>query len=467
MTSPIFLFMLVAAQTPPVTVPEGYAIAPAGQLPAEPWWSDREAELRDLIENVLAKNYDLHGAVERMVQADAVAIQSRSVLFPSLSLEASASVAPTESRGFQFGGLGGPADGPSVFYSGSASLSARYQLDIFGRNYLAYSAARLQALASAGDRDAIALALVAQLGSAYHEVAAAREQLVVIEAQVEANESFLELVQLRFERGESSGLDVLQQKQQLAATKARVPAAKISLRIARQRLATLTGIPATEYDMPTLAAVPEVEAPPGAGAPVDLVGNRPDLRAASSRWESASERSRSSFQAHLPTLSVNGNIGYQLFRLDETRTQDFWGAGVNFSLPLFSGFGDVARVRQASAAEAEALATLNQSVLNALQEVEAAATRDAELREQLTLLQEQQEAARLAWGESKLRYENGLTNYLQVLTALSAHQQVQLTVIQTKLAAINARIALHHALGGPWTEGLGARGRESEGNNPS
>ncbi|MEO0811628.1 MAG: TolC family protein, partial [Myxococcota bacterium] len=353
--------------------------------------------------------------------------------------------------GAQFG-IGGGNTG--IFWSGNAGINAQWQIDIWGQSYLAYRAAELQRDASTGDRDGVSLALANQVAAAYFDVVLAKNSIALVQEQIDANRRLLELIELRFERGDSTGLDVLQQKQQTHAREAELPPLRSQLRAAELRLTLLVGEAPNAGEAQTASALPPLPLAPALGSPQDLVDHRPDLRAALRRAEAASKQASSALRVHLPTLSANGSYQVNYFRLDEGNTVRDWRGGLNLSLPLFSGFGDSAQVSEARASESNAVNALSQSFLTAVQEVENAAVNERELSEQVQLLQEASTAADAALEESEARYVNGLTNYLAVLTALNAAQGAKRSLLQAKRSALAARLQLHQALGGPWTQTL-------------
>lgn len=444
-----------ATSIPPAEDAENYVASSTGTPNDTPWWLRfDDDELATVINIGLANNYDVRTAAARIVQAEAQAMRSLAPLLPSITADGTVSVGPFESLGFQFGGgLGGDGvgDTPSVFYNGSALLNARWQLDIWGQSYLAYRAASLQQDASSGDRESVALALTVQIATAYFDVVFNKEAIILVEEQIDANRRLLELLELRFERSESSGLDVLQQKQQLAARASELPPLRSQLRIAEQRLAILLGGPPRSAAPATVSSLPPLPPRPELGQPVDLLDHRPDLRALAQRWEASSKQSSSALRVHLPTLSVDGNAGWQFIRTIETDVQSVWGAGVTLSLPIFSGFNDVGQVREARASESVALETLNQGFLQAVNEVENAVVTEDETLAQLDLLEEQSEAANAAKRESEARYIAGLSNYIDVLTALTAAQTADRSVLQAERSLITARLQLYESLGGSWT----------------
>ncbi|MEM6734281.1 MAG: TolC family protein, partial [Myxococcota bacterium] len=204
------VFLTLALSGTPESLPEGaYAAADddtyttefSGEANERPWWlAFDDPMLHDAISRALANNYDVKAAAERIIQAEATALQRLSPLLPRLTADASGSFSNASALGFQFGGFPGggigaiPTREPTFVFNASAALNARWTLDIWGQSYLAYRAADLQAKANEGDRDAVSLALANQVAAAYFDVVLAKQSISVVEEQVEANSRLLELL---------------------------------------------------------------------------------------------------------------------------------------------------------------------------------------------------------------------------------------------------------------------------------
>ena len=431
-----------------------------GEPSVEPWWvSFDDGSLDAVMDQGLAGNGDLGAAWERVDQARATAFGALAPQLPSLSVDVNANVAPIDSLGFQFGGLptapGEEEDDEKVAYlNGSALLNAWIPLDFWGPQVQAYRAGRYEAEATAGDRDARAISLSVTVGGAYFDAVAAGAQVALIESQIAAQESLLELTELRYRETDTSGLDVLQQRQQLEATRALLPTARSLERTSRQRLAALLGLEG-EGALPALPAeLAPLPAPPATGRPADLLSSRPDLRAADARWAAATARRHGAGLAFAPSLALTAQAGTQAIYFDELDTQPLWGVGAALSIPIFQGAGRFAGLAETRAAEDGAARTLSQRVREAVQQVESARVTEEELDERLAALERQLEAAVAVAEESRARYAAGLTPYLTVLTAVNARQQAELTLLQARRERIDARIRLHEALGGRWTANL-------------
>lgn len=454
----------LAAKGAGVTItqlPTAYSIGASGEVSDQPWWlSFDEESLTAVMEEGLTANYDLQVANDRVLQAAAVPLGTLSPILPRLTIDSNISVAPTDTLGFQFGGIGGggqPADMPDLFYNASALLNGSLELDLFGKTIVSYQAARNDLLAGKADRDGVILNLANLIASAWFDVVLQQQRLEVLQSQITTNERVLEVVDLRFERGEASGVEVLQQRQQLQATLALVPQTKALLATAEQRLAVLLGRAPTQTVQGIPSSLPELPAPPNLGTPNDLLEHRPDLRANQARLDAAWQRRMSSERAFLPTLRATGNAGWQFFDAGEFRETFAWGIGGSLSIPIFNAGQNISTLRQNKAVERQAGGTLSQSMITAMQEVESASAQERQQVDRVLALDAQREAAQQAFEASARRYVDGLIDYLNVLSSLTAKQNAELSLLSAQRDLLSFRLQLHQALGGSWVDAIADR----------
>ncbi len=441
------------------------------------WWKTFGDEgLNRLVEQAIESNYDIAQAQERVRQAQGVSVQQFSPLVPSASFDVGINAIPTAAQGFQVPpqllavfeqlenlptvpGSDPPPeddeDDPAVVWNGNALFNFGLNIDI-GATALQFRAAQMDVLASRGDRDGVAQQLVAQVVASWMDLRTARVRVAVVEQQVATNQNLLELTRNRFEGGDASGLDVLQQQQQLANTRALLPQSQQLLRLTEQRLAVLLAAdPSTITDaLPAEAGLPALPPAPGVGTPADLVGVRPDLAALQARDVGAQARRDSAILGFLPTFRLTGNVGWNLRWFDEWESGETWGVGVAMSVPLFNGGRRWGSLQQANAARSAAAYALSTGINQARSEVEQALVREETESARFAELDNQLQAAQVAYEESTRQYAGGLANYLVVLTNLASLQATELNHLQAQRDLLGARIDLHTALGAPWADRL-------------
>ena len=133
------------------------------------------------------------------------------------------------------------SDETELFTAATASIGLNLPVDLWGRAWTAYRATQADALASAHEQSATELALSVSIASAFYDWAMNSENRRITEAQVETAEGLLNVAVLQYDRGEGSALDVLQQRQQVAAARSQLPQVQLSERTAEQRLLVLMG----------------------------------------------------------------------------------------------------------------------------------------------------------------------------------------------------------------------------------
>ena len=182
----------------------------------------------------------------------------------------------------------------------------------------------------------------------------------------------------------------------------------------------------------------------------ELIGRRPDLVAARLRAEAAAKRIHVYRAQFYPNVNLSAFIGVQALGLDMLKASgsDIGSVGPAISLPIFNGGRLRGQLRGAEAEYAEAVANYDKALIQALQEVADAAVSQRALTPQIERVDAAVEAAREAWRVQNNRYEGGLANYLDVLSAedyLLSNLRVQSDLASRSLSL---DVALNRALGG-------------------
>ena len=298
----------------------GFETGPEGAAPAGSWWSELQfPALNDWIEEALRDNHSLQAAWERTQVARQGSHQVASALLPSVQVQGGYSQNSTEGLLQQLAWqTGGQVSEEILNYLGdqyetySWSLAGTWALDVFGVSTQAWLASRWDAEAAEGQRVAQTLSVATQTGMAVFDWMTALEVLRLLESQLTAQEELMSQTQSRFERSEAGGLDVLLQRQQLAATQASLPAARAQVRRAKGVLALLLGKTHAELDgAETLLPdqLPEPRLPTGMGTVSELLLTRPDLRVASAGLHAADRRKVSAWMGLLPSIALSGSTG--------------------------------------------------------------------------------------------------------------------------------------------------------------
>lgn len=449
---------VAASPLPPVDLPDGYTAGGEDEdgrdVDPDRWWlSFGDPELTYLVEEALARNFQLGAAWARLEQAERGVQAASSAWWPQISAQLDAA---RRRQVVVFGALGRQEFEVDSF---GISLPVSYELDVWNRVGHSVAAGSLEAVAARDDVETLAMTIAASVVEAWLELIQQRSVRALLDDQLETNRIYSELVALRFAHGLGTALDVHQQRQQFEATQAQLAQADGAERVARLQLAVLVGRPPGAFAADRIGSLPEptVLPPPPlprTGIPAHLLLTRPDVRAARRRVEAQDHRVGAAIADLFPALRFNGAIGLSSPTLEGLVTSLVYSIGGSILATVLDGGRRDAEIRANRAALRERLQMFGHTLLTAMLEVESALARDRQIESQGERLEEQLAAARSALTESRRRYSEGLSDYLPVLTSLAAVQQLEQIVLTTKRARLSQRVQLARALGGAWTREL-------------
>ncbi len=425
--------------------PDTFSLGAAASTPEQKWWRIFSSpELNSLVDEALAENLSLRAYWARLDKARFLAVKAGSTLYPSVSGDASAAYSRNH---FEGGSIAGSSES-KVF---SLGLAASYELDLWGRVQAVAESADLAVRATREDLNSAAMTVTAEVARRWIGNIARKQEAQLLQQQLETNQTYLELVELRFRKSLASALDVMQQKQLVERVKAQIPLVEMQEELLRNELAVLTGKMPHEFSGTAGQTLPDLSSVPAGGVPAHLLENRPDIQAAYNRLAAADQDLVVARADRLPAIRLTGSAAYNSDELD--RLFDNWLLNLAASLtaPLLDGGRRKAEVGVAKAAVEEHLALYHQTVLTAVQEVEESLVREKRIREHISRTEQQLLAAKAALSEARSRYMNGLNDYLPVLTQLLSVQNLEMDLVSRKEDLFGARISLHRAIGGTWT----------------
>lgn len=415
------------------------------------WWrSFDDAALNQLVDHALGANLDLRIAAARLQQAEAIANQAGAGLWPQISLSSRAGRSKIVLPGTDLSFVGTRLSGSAI---------ADYEVDLWGKVRARARAGDLDFLANQDTVHAALMSMAATVTSAWFNLLLSRARLDLTTAQLKTNSIFLQLTTLRYQKGLASSLDVHQQRQEVAASKARLAqlegqavALKISLNLLLGGLPheSLSAVSPAQANGRRLPAVP---AGVVVGVPADLLASRPDVVAARRRVVAADYRAGAAVADLLPSIRLGGSLGLNARTFVALFNDFVWNLFAGLTQPLFEGGRRKYEVDRNDAVLRERLFEYRNTVLTALGEVESALAREQAQDVHIGHLHEQVTHAEAALREAKNRYANGLVDFLRVLSATQGLQRLQQSVLQAERDALDYRVQLHRALGGSWMAG--------------
>ncbi len=444
--------------TRPPIVHESGELKFRGEFPSKetiadfPWWEMfGDTVLQNLIGEALKNNRDLRSAMARIDEARANLGIVRADLYPRIDYMAKGSYDGA------FDGENNDADA-----SGSAAFDVSYQVDIWGRVRRLNEAAREEFFATEEAYRGITIALVAEVASAYILLRDIDNRLLIAEQTANTRRNSLDVIKARYDAGIVAEVDVNQSEIQLADAEASVKNFErlraqtensISLLLSKPPMTIERGKPLQEQIFP-----PEIPV----GLPSTLLERRPDLLEAERKLHAQTARIGVAEALQYPQITLSADLGASFGSL----TSGFAGLGAQIFGPLFNADANRLRVDVEKARTEQLLNRYEQTFYKALREVEdamiAVKTYEEEFKIRKAQVKSAQNAADLSW----VRYEGGMTSYLEVLDLQRSLFTAQLKTSETLQFQLSSVIKLYKALGGGWvtdqdsTSGL--KTRESE-----
>ncbi|WP_443269837.1 efflux transporter outer membrane subunit [Variovorax sp. JS1663] len=433
--------------TYPGAQPAAGTSSPASTLAWQDYFTD--PRLAKLIETALANNRDLRVAVGNIEQARAQFQIQRAAQFPALDLTASGS--RSSPNPLAAAGLGGSV---ASSYSVGLGITA-WELDFFGRVASLKEQALAQFLATEESRKATQISLVSAVASGWLTLIADDELLAITRQTLTTREESQKLTRMRFDNGVSSELD-LRLADSLAESARASYAEQQRLRMQDENaLALLLGAPvppeATEggaRGLDGVAAMPELPA----GMPSDLLGERPDIRAAEQQLIAANANIGAARAAFFPRITLTSSIGTTSSEFSNLfdRGTKAWTFAPQLTLPIFDAGRNQAGLGSARAGRDIAVAQYEKAIQTGFREVADALAGRATLGEQLRALRAQSEAESVRFRLSDLRYRNGIASALDLLDAQRSLYGAQQAAVQIHLAQLQNQVVLYKTLGGGW-----------------
>jgi len=431
----------------PGDVPSGFTAPMASSAPVWPqndWWSKYGAEeLVPLQETAQKENLDIAVAAARVLQAEANDGVALAALFPSLG----SSIGVNRS--------GGNSAIPRARNAFTAGLTAQYQQGFFGTQYLGLQASRENLRAQRYAAAVVGISTAAQVSDEYFSVLAFRERIAIANANIAAAKRILAITQAKVNSGVSSNLDLAEQQALLAQQESTLPGLIESEKERRYALAILLGRAPEGYDIKAQnldGITPPMVQP---GMPSELLLRNPSIAQAEANLFAAHANVDAARTLYFPSLSLTGSAGYgpvsQLSNL-------FNPAGFAFSIgasilqSIFDGGRIHAENDLAQARQQELVATYRKTVFSAFSDVESALGKVKSTTDQLALVEIQVKADAEAFRISELQYREGTIDIVSLLNNQQLLFNAQQSLVQTKLARLEASLALYNALGGGWEQ---------------
>jgi multidrug efflux system outer membrane protein len=440
---------------PTLDLPAPIATAADNALLARWWNAFDDPVLTALVDEAIANNLDLRGALARIEAARALLLLAQSNLAPSINLRAGAARSRESQSTKQSSGF--PAIGAGNDYSLGIEMS--YELDLWGKYRSGALAARNDLVASQYYRETVRMTVTADVANAYFRLRAADALLAVFEDTRKSRTDTVALQRDRFDSGIIGEYDLRQAEAELSAVIADIARARQAIGLLEAALATLTGRSPRAVFTPEVARGASIEAATSvprlpSGLPSGLLERRPDIRRAEAELAASDLRIQQARADYFPSLSLTGAYGTESAVLSNLFTSPaaIWRFGLGLVQPLLALKAIESAVDAAIARRDSVTVQYQQTVQNAFREVHDALVTNRSSGEVLAAETARRDQLQQAVAVATLRYEAGRTSYLEVLDA----QRTLLAAETLRIAAArDARLSIVEfakSLGGGWDQ---------------
>jgi multidrug efflux system outer membrane protein len=436
---------------PTVEVPAAYrfaggAIQPDGATARQAWWTGfGDPYLNDLVNEALAENRDLRIATARVDEFAAILAGTQSQGLPQVGYAISGNRARASEEKI-------PPFVKPLSTTFSTVLTASWEIDLWGRIRRETEAARANLLASEEARRGVTLTLIASVVASYITLLDLDEQLRVSEATLAGRKQSVDLFEKRLKGGWISEFEMTQARADYEFVASQQPPIRQAIAVQEHALSVLLGRnPGRIARTGNLEALRSPVVP--AGLPSELLTRRPDILQAEQQLIASNALIGAARALFFPRISLTGLFGFASGSLGNlfTGPAHTWSFTGDVAGPIYTGGGITAAVNQAEARREQQFANYELVIQNAFRDVEDSLS-DLQNSAELRATSERRVATLSRSVElAKERYENGYSDYLDVLDAERGLFSAQLQLASTRGDYDRALVNLYRALGGDWS----------------
>ena len=431
-------------QKPITQNPDLFRFQDAGQdtLVNLQWWTIfNDPVLESLIDEALENNKDVLIAASRIEQARANVGYNRADFGPKIGVEGVAA----KSNFIQ----GVKQDEAVNLYSGNTNLY--WELDIWGKIRRSTEAARAELLSTFYAKRGVELSLISEVASNYFNLLDYRARLEISEKTFASRDSALTIIEMRYEKGIIPLIDVNQAQVQRSIAQAAIPQFKRLIAQSEHNISVLLGKNPDSISTDSDLLSQQIPDSIPVGIPSQLLARRPDIAQYEQLYKAQNARIGVAQAMRFPSISLTGLLGVGSTDLSNLVSNGLgWTAGASLVGPLFEWGKNIRRVDIERERANQALLAYEFSVINALREVQDALVEIQTYQEELLARAEGVRAAQSARELSEMRYDRGVTSYLEVLETQRQEFEAKLGYSQNYNLVLSSYINLYKVLGGGW-----------------
>ena len=407
------------------------------------WWDlFKDPVLDTLIVTALRENKDALIAASRIEQARANVSFTKADMGPKITVSGGASRGDLVNGALQ---LTAPIN------SFRASTGINWELDFWGKFRRGNEAAQANLLATFYGKRALEIALISEVANNYFQLIDYKSRLEISQNTLALRDSTLQIIQARFNEGYTNIIDVNQAQIQKAITQISIPQFKRSIAFTEHNLSILLG--RTPDSIPSLKKLRDYEIPEiiPTGIPSEILQRRPDILEAQEYYRVSNAYIGVAQAMRFPTISLTGLLGLGSSDLSNLVSNGLgWTAGAGLGAPLFEWGKNKKRVDIERENAYQSLLFYENTVINALLEVDNSLIELSTLKEELNANKLMLDAATNASYLSRERYYQGVTSYLEVIENQRVEFDARLAYAENYQRLLTSYVFLYKSLGGGW-----------------
>lgn len=425
------------------------------------WWEQfNDSVLDGLIYTALENNNDLGVAVGRVYEFMARFGIARSFQLPEINgsaaglrREISAERRTHEQRDLNRNNNRNlPTNNVRISNLFTALINLTYYVDIWGRVQNEVDATYAELTGQVDARRAVVLTVVSQVAATYVLLRQYDKQLEIAVETYNSRLHSYKLFKLRYEGGLISEMEVKQAEAEALDALVEVKQLEILIPQTENQLSVLLG--QNPGPIPRGLLLEDFQVPPEipTGLPSDLLQQRPDILQAEEQLIATNSRVAEAKTNFFPQINLTANYGNQSTSLKNLFTGDArsWLYGIDIFQQIFNAGRIGYEVEVEEALRMQALYNYFLTIQKAFRDVDNALV-DYQISLELKDIGEKEVVVLKDYLHlANLQYDNGQTDYLNVLDAQRRLFAAQLQLVQFQADTFNSLIELYAALGGGW-----------------
>jgi NodT family efflux transporter outer membrane factor (OMF) lipoprotein len=356
-------------------------------------------------------------------------------------------------------GLNDPSgmSGRAPFELWTEALDASWELDLWGHVRRSVEMANADVQFSQAQRDGVGLSIAARTATDYIRLRGVQARLAVARQNLEIARQSQQLTQTRYENGVTTNLDTANAAALVATIEASLPVLQAQqdrlINALSYLLAEPPGALAQELREPRAIPHPAPDVP--MGLPSELARRRPDIQQSEAALHRATAAIGVAKADFYPRVSLGASFGFQALAGSDLGGWDSrsWSYGPSLYLPIFQGGRLTGTLELREHQQQQAALDYQRVVLAAWHEVDDAMSDYAAEQQHHAALREAVRQNTIALSTARDRYNQGATDFINVLGVQRALLTTQSQLVDSATAAAIDRVRLYRALGGGWPKG--------------